>query len=57
MPRRGPAATIEENQARQVRVAFEQRRQLGIDPSVNPAVRQMPFEQPQDRQRLDYVAQ
>jgi hypothetical protein len=45
------------DQPGQIGVAFEQRSQSGFDPPVDTAVGQMPFEQAQYRQSLDYIPQ
>jgi hypothetical protein len=43
--------------ASQIGIAFEQRRERGINPPENFRVGQMKFEQAQNGQRLDHVAE
>ena len=57
MTRRGPAPPFETHDAGQIGVAFEERGEVGVNPPENFAGRQMTFEQPQDGQGLDDIAE
>ena len=55
--RRRPAPAFKADDAGQIAVAFEERRELRINPPKNFARRQMAFEQAQHGQRLHHVAE
>ena len=57
VPRRGPALPLKTHDARQIGIAFEERREGGVNPPENFGRGQMPFEQPQHGQGLDDVAE
>jgi hypothetical protein len=52
-----PALAVKENEASEVRVPEQQRRQFGLDPPIDLAARKVAFDQAQHRQCLDHVAQ
>ena len=55
--RRGPASPLETHDAGQIRVVFEERREVGVNPPENFGCGQMTFEQPEDGQGLDDIAE
>ncbi len=57
MLRIAPAFALEADDAGQVGIAFEERRERGINPPENFRVAEMQFQQTQDGQRLDDVAE
>ena len=52
-----PALALKADDAGQIGIAFEQRRERGINPPENFRVAEMQFQQSQHRQRLDHVAE
>jgi len=57
MTRRSPASSLEMHNAGQIGIAFEQRGEVGINPPENIGGGQMTFEQPEDGQGLDDIAE
>ena len=55
--RRRPALALEADDAGQIGIAFEERRESGINPPENFACGQMTFEQPEDGKGLDDIAE
>jgi hypothetical protein len=57
MPGCGPSFALKADDAGQIGIAFEERRECGINPPENFAGGQMTFEQPEDGQGLDDIAE
>jgi len=55
--RAAPAFALEAHDASQVGIAFQQRRQPGLDPPEDLRLGPMEFQQPQDGQGLNHVAE